>query len=354
MKYPYSLMTFILLAALLLNSCGASAPGPQAWIDTPLDNTIAPLAPLPIMAHASDSNGVAGIEFYANDQLLASVSADGGRLGWAEYEWTPPEPGTYLVGARGIDNNGTAGALATSRVTISGTVTLTPTEEKISTETPTITLTVTNTPVTPLAATIPSVVAKMDANCREGPGTAYEVYGSLLKGQEAVIKGRLADNSWLLIALTGRSSNCWIAASVVDVHGDRDTIQVAAAPPLPQEPPPVQIEPPQPIDTTPPAIYGAGTDKQSMCASDKVTSNVVAYDEGGIYQVYATWSLTNTNGVIVETGYVDYTVLTTANNAYTGVFGPFDYPGTLSINGTVVDNAGNSASFSQTITINCS
>ncbi|MCJ7435770.1 MAG: Ig-like domain-containing protein [Anaerolineales bacterium] len=368
MKYPRMPSAVIIVMSVILYACGTTAAGPQAWVDTPLDNTTVPLAPLTLMAHASDSNGVASIEFYANDQLLVSAGAGGARLGRAQYEWTPPGPGTYMIGARGISNGGTTGALATSLVTISGNVTLTPTEEQsvgppsTITVTITITATVTNTPVTPPPPPAsPSVVANKDANCREGPGTAYEVYGSLLKGEEAVIKGRLQDNSWFLIALAGSSSNCWISAITVDVRGDPDSVQVVVAPPPPQQapppqqnPPPVDVLPPAPIDTTPPAIYGSATDKSTMCASSQVTSNVVAVDDSGISQVYASWTITNNNGAVVESGSVNYVTIPSINGAYTGVFGSFNYPGTLNIYGTVVDKAGNTASFSHVVTINCS
>ena len=197
-----------------------------------------------------------------------------------------------------------------------------------------------------------SVVANKDANCREGPGTAYEVYGSLLKGEEAVIKGRLQDNSWFLIALAGSSSNCWISAITVDVRGNLNDVQVATAPLPPQQaPPPVDVLPPAPIDTTPPGIYGSATDKSTIDASSQVRSNVLAVDDGGISQVYATWTLVDYDGTVVESGTVNYAPIPSQPGGYTGVFGSFNHSGTLNINGVVVDNAGNSASFSHSIPI---
>ena len=341
-----------ILTSVILYACSAATSGPQAWIDIPLDNTTAPLAPLAVIAHASDGSGVASIEFYANDQLIAAVNTGGARLTTAEIEWTPPGPGTYLIGARGVNNNGSAGTTATSLVSVSGDVVAMPKEEETAppndpaatiTKTATATFTPTSTP------DVARVIAKMDANCREGPGTAYEVYDNLLKGQEAFTKGRLADNSWLLVALAGRSSNCWIAASTVDVRGDLNTVQVSEAPP-----PPAQILPPQTVDTTPPAIYGAATDKSSMCASDTVTSNVVAVDDGGISYIYASWTLMDNNGVVVESGTVNYAPISSQPGGYTGVFGLFSHSGSLTINGAVVDNSGNSASFSHSIPITCS
>ena len=291
MKYQRMSSAIIIVMSIFLYACGTTAAGPQAWIDIPLDNTTLPLETLNIMAHASDADGVASFEFYVNDQVILSpATIEHKRLESMQIQWTPPGPGTYMIGARGISISGIAGGLATSLVTISGNVTLTPTEEQsvgppsTITVTITITATATNTPVTPPPPPAsPSVVANKDANCREGPGTAYGVYGSLLKGEEAFIKGRLADNSWFLIALAGRSSNCWISAITVDVRGDPDSVQIVAAPPPPQQaPPPVDVQPPAQVDTTPPGIYGAATDKSSMGTSSQVRSNVLAVDDGGI------------------------------------------------------------------------
>lgn len=360
-KYRRMSSAIIIIMSVFLYACGTTAAGPQAWIDIPLDNTTLPLETLNIIAHASDAGGVASFEFYVNDQnILSPATIDHKRLESMQIQWSPPGPGTYLIGVRGISNSGIAGALATSLVTISGTVTLTPTEGQITGETATVTVTATitstatNTPVTPSPPEAsPSVVANKDANCRKGPGTAYEVYGSLLKGEEAVIKGRLEDNSWFLIALAGRSSNCWISAITVDVRGDPNDVQVAAAPPPPQQaPPPVDIQPPAQVDTTPPGIYGAATDKSSMGASDTVRSNVLAVDDGGISYVYATWTLVSSyDGTVVESGTVNYNPIPSQNGGYTGIFGPFNNSGTLNINGVVVDNAGNTASFSHSVSI---
>jgi hypothetical protein len=134
-----------------------------------------------------------------------------------------------------------------------------------------------------------------------------------------------------------------------------DIVRVASAPPPPEQPePPDEEEPPPPTDTTPPGIFGSGTDKQSMCASDTVTSNVVAGDEGGIQKVYTNWNIVNFDGDEVESGYVEYSPIPSMEYGYTAVLGTFTYSGTLNINGTVMDNAGNTASFSNTVTIDCS
>jgi hypothetical protein len=305
-----SVATAATFSLVILCSCAPTGAGPQAWIDAPLDNTTVPLAPLIITAHASAAGGVARIEFTIDDQSIQSVLTDGNRLEWRAVQWTPPGPGTYVVGARGIGIDGTAGALATSRVTISGkpaTPIEIPGPVTATDVTPHVTITphVTVTPITPGAPAAPSVVAKMNANCREGPGTLWPVYGDLPQGQRADLKGRLADNTWLLVSLMGRSSQCWIAASVVEVQGDLDEVQAASAPPLPvaQEPPPaeepddeappeVEVIEPEPIEIDNTAPTFVAIDAALMaCPSRAVRVAAVVGDASGLSSVIAYWSV---------------------------------------------------------------
>lgn len=123
---PRFQLIMIFLMMLALSACGTPSGGPQVWLDRPLDNTTLPLAPLTIQAHASDEDGVAKFEFYANDKPLFTVDSEGKRLGEAIVEWTPPEPGIFLISVQAVDGSGNRGALATSRVTVSGGPTPTP------------------------------------------------------------------------------------------------------------------------------------------------------------------------------------------------------------------------------------
>jgi hypothetical protein len=326
------------------------------------------------------------MEFTINGGSYVSTATDGGRLVWSQVEWNPPAPGVYEIGARGIGANGTAGSLAISRVTISGEEWLpvpqsAPVTVTATAPTPTV---VTRAPITPsvtATTTAPKVIAKMDANCREGPSTAYDVYGSLLSGEEALLKGRLENNAWLWVALAGRSSNCWIAASVVDVHGDLAKVQLVAVeqpPPAASQPPPAAAQPPSAappasgggaaptgsvlepatlaVDTTPPAIFGTSILPASMCITGPGTktaeSIVVAVDESGIYSVSATWTLKDANGSIVQSGSVSYVLFDPSVHGYRADFGPWDTPGTVRIHGIVMDRAGLTTTFSQTVKVN--
>jgi hypothetical protein len=345
----------VVLLVGLLESCAARGAGPQAWIDTPLDNTILPLAPMTVIAHASAEGGVAGIEFTIDDQPYLSVAADGGRLVWSEVEWTPPGAGTYLVGARGLGTDGVAGATVTARVTISEDASLPvpiPGPESLP-----IPLPQPESLPIPLPAPVPpSVVAKTNANCREGPGTAYDVYGSLAAGQEADLKGRLADDSWWLVLLTGRSMNCWLSASVVEVQGDVGEVQVVAANQLPQvpagQPPTVDILPPASVqvDTTPPSFYIADVQPRVIlkagpgCPSHARTVTVATAigDDGGLGSVIAYWSIGGS-----ESGQV---TLALGELGYWATVGPVNNTGSMQIYIIATDTAGNSAQ-SQTFVI---
>jgi hypothetical protein len=107
-----------LAMSVLLAACGAPGRGPMAWLDQPLDGSRLPLAPVTILAHAADADGVASFEFFIDQDPLATAPAGGGRLGQATVGWTPADPGTYTVRARAIDSAGNAGSEATSVVTI--------------------------------------------------------------------------------------------------------------------------------------------------------------------------------------------------------------------------------------------
>jgi PKD repeat protein len=124
-----SVVSFIavLVMSVLLAACGSAGQGPMAWLDRPLDGSRLPLAPVTILAHASDADGVASFEFFIDEDALATVPAAGGRLGEATVAWTPTKPGTYAVRMRAMDSAGNIGSEATSVVTVGEIVEPSPT-----------------------------------------------------------------------------------------------------------------------------------------------------------------------------------------------------------------------------------
>ncbi|KAA3643197.1 MAG: hypothetical protein DWQ07_22020 [Chloroflexi bacterium] len=112
---------YVVLSCLLLVACGAGGNGPQAWIDQPLDGTNLPVdTAITIQAHASDDQGVASFEFSLDEQVLNTVNAAGTRLGDAAMEWTPQEPGTYLIKVRAFDGEGNPGPYSIKEVNVLG------------------------------------------------------------------------------------------------------------------------------------------------------------------------------------------------------------------------------------------
>ncbi|HET9914380.1 MAG TPA: sigma-70 family RNA polymerase sigma factor [Anaerolineales bacterium] len=98
--------------------------------------------------------------------------------------------------------------------------------------TPTLQVTATST-FTPIPAiTEPTGEFTQNANCREGPGTAYSVVTSLLQGQTVPIDGRNEANTWWWIALPN-GAHCWVSGVTVDVAGPVDEVPV-----VPTVPPP--------------------------------------------------------------------------------------------------------------------
>jgi hypothetical protein len=68
-------------------------------------------------------------------------------------------------------------------------------------------------------------------NCRYGPSMAYLVIGGLDPGRQAEMLGRSADSDWWYVRNPSNpSTNCWLAASVIDTIGNVEALPVVEAP----------------------------------------------------------------------------------------------------------------------------
>jgi hypothetical protein len=67
----------------------------------------------------------------------------------------------------------------------------------------------------------------MQSNCRYGPGTAYLYAWGMYKGDTGTVWGRNASGTWLWIQPDKIHYQCWISASIVEIHGDIFTLRVA-------------------------------------------------------------------------------------------------------------------------------
>jgi RNA polymerase sigma-70 factor (ECF subfamily) len=108
------------------------------------------------------------------------------------------------------------------------------TPEASSTPSPQVTATITLTPIPVIND--PTGEFTQNANCREGPGTAYNVVTSLLQGQTVLIDGRNEPSSWWWIVLPD-GGHCWVSGVTVDVAGPVDNLPVVPVVP----PPPVEL-----------------------------------------------------------------------------------------------------------------
>ena len=82
-------------------------------------------------------------------------------------------------------------------------------------------------------------------NCRYGPSTAYAVVGALDLGGQAEIVGKNSDVTWWNVKNPSDPSMvCWLAANVIDVVGNLDSLPVVDAPPAKVSNIRVRIEPP--------------------------------------------------------------------------------------------------------------
>jgi hypothetical protein len=313
-----------------------------------LDGDRVPLAPLIIQAHASDSDGVADLEFFVFDDLLATIPSNG-RLGDASVEWVPSKPGIYLIGARAIDSQGNPGALVTSEIVV-GELTESeeqPAEEPAPETEATEEIIPTEPPLISEDQGDPSLTAIKNANCRYGPGLAYEIDNNLFEGESARIEGRNAENTWVWIYREGWSRNCWISMTVVEIKGDISGKPIIASQPPPtsppeiETPPPIVEIPPTVVDTTPPTLSAMSAWPESIlkegpgCPSYPRTTAIggTVNDEGGVSSIVAQWSIGSASGNVPMTH--------TGGGAYIAIIGPVNQTGTLSITVVASDTSGN-------------
>jgi hypothetical protein len=164
--------------------------------------------------------------------LLVSCNMPGGQLPATQAE--PPEVERV---SSNVDVVGTAVELTSAaRLTeIAGSVTPTFTVTPTLTFTPTSTIVPTSSIPTQCN---PQITASVNANVRSGPGTAYDVVGSLSLGQTATIVGRNDAYTWWYVDYPGISGgHAWIAGSVVTSACVPSVVQVVAAPALPTDVP---------------------------------------------------------------------------------------------------------------------
>jgi len=190
------------------------------------------------------------------------------------------------------------------------------------------------------------VKAKQNATCRRGPDGVFEPGGYLMQGDAAQAIGRLADQSWFQVRLPDSSQICWIAANLLEFDPDLlASLPPVASPPLPVTAEPVVTDTPTP-DTVSPIISGVSTNPSLIltqgggCPAYSRTTIVQATvtDNVGVDLVQATWSVGAESGQI--------SLFRADGDIFEGTVGPVNTVGTLNINVSARDAAGNSSSAS--------
>ena len=117
----------------------------------------------------------------------------------------------------------------TPSLTQTPTETPTPTYTPTKTLTPTTTLTPTVSSMPPLACS-PQLTGLQDANCRVGPSTLYDVYGTLFQGQTVDILAVNEEGTWFMVEHPQSFRNpCWVwNGPAVQEQGDLSCTQVLA------------------------------------------------------------------------------------------------------------------------------
>jgi len=132
-------------------------------------------------------------------------------------------------------------ATHTPTATETPTPSLTPTPTHTPTVTPTPTLTPTPTITPSPTFDFPDGAARVQANCRYGPATAYLFAAGLYPGDHVEIHNRNTTGTWLWVRPDTIRYHCWVAASVLEITGDVFSV-VEYYPPLPHS---VLYGPPQ-------------------------------------------------------------------------------------------------------------
>lgn len=83
-------------------------------------------------------------------------------------------------------------------------------------------------------ATKPSISSTVNTNCREGPGSDWDVLSGLMVGDKVAVLGRLSANNWYLVEDPDDSAgSCWVWSRTTVIDGNIDSILIVTPPPSP-------------------------------------------------------------------------------------------------------------------------
>jgi hypothetical protein len=132
-----------------------------------------------------------------------------------------------IIEAQKLPTNAAAPATNTPLPSDTPTVQFTLTAMPTSTVTLTPTITLTPTP------SVPMVTVSQTTNCRTGPGTVYDLLGSLSPGQTAQVVGKYSAGNYWIIDTPGGSGTCWLWGQYAAVSGNTSGLPEMYPPPSP-------------------------------------------------------------------------------------------------------------------------
>jgi hypothetical protein len=378
----------VLLMALVLCACApSSTQGPMTWLDQPLDRARLALEPQEVTAHASDTDGVASLEFYVDGALLAGVPVGGGMLADATVGWNPSAPGVYTISAKATDSQGNTGPEATAVVTVgelegspTPLATVQPTEEIVTQETPspgeTSSPVPTSTPIPPTRqpTSVPPTLTPVPPSPTLPPRAPQIAY--FVAEPSTINAGQCSTLSWgveyaaevyldgagvfdhdtrqvcppstttyvLYARSPGGEQSASVTVTVIEPPTPTPTATVTEVP-TPTPTSTVVTITPVVADFDAPYVSNLDADPDSItanwtqCSGGQTTVSVFADDPSGVASVVAHWTLESQSGDVQMTPY--------GGGVYRAVLGPFsvsDVPRNLLISFVARDTVGNSSS----------
>lgn len=158
---------------------------------------------------------------------------------------------------------------AVRRFCIPSTAASIPGGPTVTASVPLLALTIIIPPVIP-PDLIPTFIFTTNANCRQGPDTAYAVVTSFFANDQVTIEGRNDNSSWYWVLIPNSKARCAVSGSTGHPQGPLDNLVVIPAPALPATtvaPPPVVIATtPAPV---PPAAPGGFNVSTKSCNSSE-------------------------------------------------------------------------------------
>jgi hypothetical protein len=88
---------------------------------------------------------------------------------------------------------------------------------------------------TPASSSTPQLSSTLNAYCRKGPNTLYDIVTFIQKGINYDVVGRDNQSTWWLVNAPGVST-CWVGGSAVNVSGPTAQVPVVIGQPLPEMP----------------------------------------------------------------------------------------------------------------------